>query len=101
MPLIPRARPAALELVGVIVPTLQTPRAEGLVRPIDAALTQELLHVAVAPREAIREPDAMADDRTGEAVVFGACGLSGWRHVGCLSSGWLGPRGGIAAGIMS
>src|SRR4030095_6430982 len=43
----------------------------------------------------------MADDLTGEAVVFVACGISGWRHVGCLSSGWLGPRGGIAAGIMS
>jgi len=81
MPCIPRARPSALELVGVIVPTLPTPRAEGLVRHLDAALEQALLHVAVASRVAIREPDAMADDRTGEAVVLVACGISGWRHV--------------------
>jgi hypothetical protein len=42
----------------------------------------------------------MADDLTGEAVVFVTCGISGWRHVGCLSSGWLGPRGGIAARVL-
>src|SRR5262249_49864939 len=48
---------------------------------------------AVAQREAIVEPDPMADDLAGKAVMFVACGISGWRHVGCLSSGWLGPRG--------
>jgi hypothetical protein len=81
MPCIPRARPSALELVGVIVPTLPTPRAEGLVRHLDAALEQELLHVAVAQREAIIEPDAMADNLAGEAVVLIAFRVSGWRHV--------------------
>jgi hypothetical protein len=29
----------------------------------------------------------MADDLAGEAVVLVAFGGSGWRHVGCLSSG--------------
>jgi len=24
----------------------------------------------------------MADDLAGEAVVFVACGISGWRHIG-------------------
>jgi hypothetical protein len=43
----------------------------------------------------------MADALTGEAVVGVACGRSGGRHVGCLSSGWLGPRRGMAAGILS
>src|ERR687886_1289474 len=31
--------------------------------------------------EAIVEPDAMADDLAGKAVMFVACGISGWRHV--------------------
>jgi hypothetical protein len=81
MPFIPGARPSALQLIGVVLPKLQTPLADGLVRHIDAALKQELLHVAVALREAIVEPDPMADDLAGKAVVFVACGISGWRHV--------------------
>jgi hypothetical protein len=31
MPFVPRARPAALELVGVLLPKLSTPLADGLV----------------------------------------------------------------------
>jgi hypothetical protein len=38
----------------------------------------------IAQREAIVEPDPMADDLAGETVVFVAFGGSGWRHVGCL-----------------
>ena len=30
---------------------------------------------------AIIEPDAMADDFAGKAVIFVALGVSGWRHV--------------------
>ena len=67
---------------------------------VDTAFKEQPLHVAITQREAIIEPDAMADDLVGKAVIFVACGISGWRHVGCLSSGWLGPRGGMAAGIM-
>jgi len=63
----------------------------GLVGHGDAALAQELLHVAVAQREAISKPDAMADHLAGEAAVRVACGISGWRHVGGLSGGGLGP----------
>jgi hypothetical protein len=50
-------------------------------RDVDTAFKEELLHVAVAQGEAIIEPDAMADDLTGAAVVLGACGISGWRHI--------------------
>ena len=53
---------------------------------VDTAFKQQLLHVAVPQREAIIEPDTMADDLAGKAVVFVACGTSGWRHVSCLSS---------------
>jgi hypothetical protein len=35
-------------------------------------------------REAIIEPDAMADDLAGEVMVLVAFGVSGWRHVSCL-----------------
>ena len=41
---------------------------------VDAALEQDLFHVTVAQGEAIIEPDAMADDLAGEAVVLVACG---------------------------
>jgi hypothetical protein len=84
MPFISRARPASLQLIGVILPKLETPLADGLMGHVDAALAQEFLHVAVAQREAIIEPDAMADDLSGKAVVFVAFGVSGWRHVGDL-----------------
>src|SRR5215470_2766925 len=81
VPLVPWLGPSTLQLIGVVLPKFQTPLADGLVRHIDAALQQELLHVAVAQREAIIEPDAMANDLAKEAVVFVACGGSGWRHV--------------------
>jgi len=51
----------------------------------DAAFEQQFLHVAVAQGKAIIEPDAMADDLTGEAVVLVAFRVSGWRHIGGLS----------------
>src|SRR5262245_60773173 len=101
MPFISGARAASLELIGIILPKLPTPLPDGLVGHIDAALKQKLLHVAVAQRKSIVEPDAMADDLTGEAVVLVACGISGWRHVGCLFGGWLGLGGGITTVIMS
>jgi hypothetical protein len=48
VPLIPWLGASTLQLIGVLLPKLQTPLADGFVRHIDAALTQELLHVAVA-----------------------------------------------------
>src|SRR5262249_16131841 len=72
---------STLQLIGVVLPNLQTPLADGLMGHVDAALAQEFLHITVAQREAIIPPDAMADDLPGEAVVFVAFGVSGWRHV--------------------
>jgi site-specific DNA recombinase len=71
--------------IHVVLPKLQTPLADGLVSHLDAALEQEFLHVTVAQREAIIEPDSMADDLAGEAVVLVAFGVSGWSHIGCFS----------------
>jgi hypothetical protein len=60
---------------------LQAPLTDGCRSAVDAACPEALWHVAGAPGEAIREPDAMAEDRTRAAVVFVACGLSEWCHV--------------------
>src|SRR5262249_29594499 len=81
MPLVPWLGASVLQLIRVVLPKLQTPLADGLVGDVDAALAQELLHVAVAQREAIIEPDAMANDLAGKAVILVALGVSGWRHV--------------------
>src|SRR6187397_422930 len=81
VPLVPWLGASMLQLIGVVLPKFQTPLTDGFMGDVDAALTQELLHVAVAQREAIIEPDAMADDLTREAMVLVAFGVSGWRHV--------------------
>src|SRR5215468_12150795 len=81
VPLIPWLGASVLRLIGIVLPKLQTPLANGLMSHVDAPLEQEFLHVAVAQREAIIQPDAMADDFAGKAVIFVALGVSGWRHV--------------------
>ena len=81
MPFVPWLGASTLQPIRIILPKLQTPLADGFMGDVDAALKQELLHVAIAQGEAIVEPDAMTVDLTGEAVVFVAVGVSGWRHV--------------------
>jgi hypothetical protein len=78
-------RTTATQTIGIILPKLQTLLADGLVGHVDATLEQEFLHVAVAQREAIIQPDSMPDDLAGEAVVLVAFGVSRWSPVGCLS----------------
>ena len=81
VPLVPWLGASTLQLISVVLPKLQTPLADGLVGHVDAALEQQFLHVAVTQREAIVEPDPMADDLYGETVIFVAFRVSGWRHV--------------------
>jgi len=85
MPFVAWLGASSLQPIRVVLPKLQTPLADGLMGHVDAALEQEFLHVAVAQREAIIQPDAMANDFPREAVVLVAFGVSGWRHVGGLS----------------
>src|SRR5262249_7745627 len=85
MPLVPWLGASTLQLIRVVLPKLQTPLADSLVRHVDAALEQEFLHVAITQREALVGPGAMADDVGGEAVILVAFGVRGWRHVGCFS----------------
>src|SRR5215467_6555666 len=84
VPLVPWLGASVLQLIRVVLPKLQTPLADGLMGHVDATLAQDLLYVAVAQREAIIEPDTMADDLAGEAMVLVAFRISGWRHVGYL-----------------
>src|SRR5262245_52784830 len=84
VPLVPWLGASVLQLIRVALPKLQTPLPDGLMGDIDATLEQDLLYVTVAQRKAIIEPDAMADDLAGEAMVLVALGVSRWRHVGCL-----------------
>src|SRR5215471_13277708 len=78
VPLVAWLCASTLRPIRVVLPKLQTPLADGLVGHVDAALEQELLHVAVAQRATIVEPDAMADNLAGEAVVLIAFRVSGW-----------------------
>src|SRR5262245_24559942 len=83
VPLVPWLGASMLQLIGVRLPKLQTPLANGLVGHRDTALEQDLFHVAVTQAEAVIEPNPMANDLTGEAVVLVAFRVSGWRHGGC------------------
>ena len=87
VPLVPWLGASTLQLIRVVLPKFQTPLADGVMGDVDTALEQDLLHIAIAQGEVVGEPDAMANDLTGEAVVFVACGGSGWRHV-WLPSGY-------------
>jgi hypothetical protein len=51
---------------------------------VDAAFEQELLHVSVAQMKAIVEPDPVADNLAGKAVIFVALGVGGRGHAGYL-----------------
>jgi hypothetical protein len=82
VPLVPGPRPPATELIGIILPELLTPPADGFVGDVDAPFQEELLHVAVTQREAIIEPDTVTDDFARETVVLVALGVSGRGHVG-------------------
>ena len=82
-----RPGPLATQPIGVGLPKLPTPLADSFAGHSDAAFEQEFLHVAIAQGEAIVEPDAMADDLAGKAVIFVALRVSRWCYV------WL-PIGG-------
>jgi len=87
VPLVPWLRTSMLQLIRIVLPKFQTPLVDGLMGHVDPTGQQHLFYVAVTQREAIIEPDPMTDDFAGKAVMFVALGVSGWRHIGCLSGG--------------
>src|SRR5499427_4131186 len=87
IPLVSWLGASTLQSIGIVLAKLQTPLADGFMGDVDTAFEQQLLHVTIAQREAVIEPDPMADDLAGKAVIFVALGVSRRRHVGCLSFG--------------
>jgi len=84
VPFVAWLRASVPQLISVVLPKLQTPLADGFMGDVDPALEQQLLHLAVTQREAVIEPDPMADDLAGEAVVLVAFG--GQRVASCLAT---------------
>src|SRR5215510_3060058 len=85
MPFVARLRTPPSQPLGVVLPKLPTPFADGFVGHRDATFEQELFHIAVAQSEAIVEPDSVADDFSWKAVVFLTVGVAsgwhGWRPI--------------------
>jgi hypothetical protein len=90
MPLIARPRPSTPEPIRIVLPELPTPVADGVIGDVDAACEQELLHVTVAQVKAVVEPEPMADDVAGKAVVRERSGSAGGVISGCLARGCIG-----------
>ena len=89
------------ELIGVSLPKLPAPFADGFVGHGDTTFEQEFLHIAVAQGEAIVQPDAVANDFAGKAVILVTLGV-GWRRMlGYLSCSSIDPCGLITGVIMS
>src|SRR5262245_61623389 len=72
---------STLQPIRVVLPKLQTPLADRFMGDVDPAFKEQLLHISIAQGEAVVEPDPMADDFAGKAVIFVALGGSGWRHI--------------------
>ena len=69
VPAIARPRTAAAQPACDNRPEFQHPAAHGLVRGIEPALGEKLLHIAVAQGETQVEPHSMLDDNRRKAVA--------------------------------
>ncbi len=71
VPFIPWSRPMATQLVGVGLPELAAPLPHRLVADHNSPLVQEFFDIPKAQREAMVQPDGVADDfsREAEALV--------------------------------
>ena len=78
MPCVPGPRPSTPQQIGILLTEIETPLTDGLVGHVDAACEQQLLHVAVAQGKTIIQPDPVADDGAGKAVVLVTLGVCGW-----------------------
>jgi hypothetical protein len=70
VPLVARSGTPPPELVGVLLAKFPAPLADGLIRDDHSPFEEELFDIAIAEAEAKVEPDAVADDFRGKAVVF-------------------------------
>jgi hypothetical protein len=68
-------------LIDILLPELQTPLTDRFVRHNDAKGEQEPFDIALAEAKTEVQPDTIADDLRGEAVVFIAVGWNGGVHA--------------------
>jgi hypothetical protein len=74
MPFIARLWSTAPQLIGLGLAKFPTPLADGLIGHDDATDKEQLFDIAVTEAEPVIQPDPMADDLPGEAVVLVAVG---------------------------
>ena len=60
MPLVPWLGSSAPQPIGILLPPLQTPRADGLIRHVDPTGQHPLCHIAATQAATVREPAPMA-----------------------------------------
>ena len=80
MPLIPRPRTPASQLIGVRLPAFPTPLADRFLGDDDATDEQEFFHITMAQRETAIQPDRVADDFPREPMMFVEIGGGSGRH---------------------
>jgi hypothetical protein len=67
--------------MGIVLPELAAPVADGCVGDGDPACEEQRLHVAGAQGKSIIAPDAVADNLAGKTVIFVALSVGGRGHV--------------------
>jgi hypothetical protein len=81
MPFVTGLRSPMAKLIGILLPKLPVPFADGFVRDDDATGEQQLFNIPVAETAPVIQPDAVADDFGREAVVLIAVGGYWCVHV--------------------
>ena len=70
VPFVTGPGPTAPQPLGIVLPKLTAPLADRFVGHLDTAFQEDLLNVAVAQVESVVEPDPMADNFAGKAVIL-------------------------------
>jgi hypothetical protein len=76
VPGVPRPRPPAPPVMGIILPAFATPVTESFVGDITTTFAQQLLPVAVAQGASLVQPDPVTEDFAGKAGVLIRRGVS-------------------------
>ena len=74
VPCVPRSRTSASQLIGVLLPELQTPLTDRFIYHNDPTGEPELFDIMLAEARTEIQPDTMTVDLRWEAVVFIAVG---------------------------
>jgi hypothetical protein len=87
------------ELIGIVLAELPTPLPDGFVSHRYPASQQQFFDIPIAEAEPVVEPDAMADNFSGKAVVFVT--LRGHAFLPSLSAHMIDAADSALAEIMS